>query len=880
MNRFLLLTLVVFCSMCIYAQHKAYNGFVCQVKSEKPIELVSVCLLAQDSTIINYTYTDEKGYFELSDSSHSLYISFSCLGYKKLILPLSEFTNTTKTILEETAFNIQEVRISSNRIRQRKDTLIYSVSGFKMPQDRSIEDVLKKIPGIEVAKNGQIKFQDKPISNFYIDGMDLLDSKYTLASKNIPANMVKEVQVLQSHQSIAALRDKSFSDNAALNLTLEENAKNHLIGMVDIGAGVTQNGKAVWDNRLMGILFGKKMQNLTMYKNNNTGREIADEITALTLNSAENIGQIDSEADFFTAGSKSPKGIERSRYLSNDAHLVAMNHLHKLRKDKDLRLQLVALHDEQSSSNEAESMYFYPSQTVVIREQEEYKGIENLLEAEVSYTQNDSNFYIKNTMKGMMGLHKNRLSLFSNSNSTVVSNHPQRKLLQNHFHLVNNFRKFSFSCYSNNSYTELPQHMMVSPGLYESLLNDGQPYDALRQDALLRAFKSDSYTYFQHKLWGIYLKYKAGIIYENRQLQSQLYTEEQPVEKTNYSNNIRLETIEAYIEPSINLKTSDWDFQFRLPLTYHYSSLNNTLPQANHQSKHILLPNPVLNVKYNLNAYWSVSAASSFNFLKPDIRRLYAGFLFNTYRTAQSFTQDLTYDKNLYNLVRFRYNNPLYGLFFNANGFFSQTWLDNIYIYENKEEILSTSEMIHHPNKKRNYGGSMRISKASGWSKLYISLSASYNRMDDRIMLENNLADSHLSLASIAANVSLQPSRHINIEAGSRSTHIKSQLDWDNSPSTKFWNYEHSFNLNLIFSSTWRARMANVLTHDSQNKKVTYFADASLTYSKKGWLVEMILHNLFNHNMFNNIYASGWTQQTSLYSLRSREILLKVSFSF
>ncbi len=54
-----------------------------------------------------------------------------------------------------------------------------------------------------------------------------------------------------------------------------------------------------------------------------------------------------------------------------------------------------------------------------------------------------------------------------------------------------------------------------------------------------------------------------------------------------------------------------------------------------------------------------------------------------------------------------------------------------------------------------------------------------------------------------------------------------------------------TFNLNLIFSSEWRARMANVLTHDSRNKKVTYFADTSLTYSRKGWLAEMTVHNLF-----------------------------------
>lgn len=881
MNRLLCLILYGICSLCVYAQDKAYGGFVCQAESRRPLEFVSVCLLAQDSTIIDYTYTDEKGFFELSGPSRSeAFLSFSCMGYKRMIIPLSEFANASRVILEETTFNIPEVRVSSNRIRQRKDTLIYSVSGFKMPQDRSIEDVLKKIPGIEVAQNGQIKFQDRPISHFYIDGMNLLDSKYTLASKNIPANMVNEIQVLQSHQSIAALRGKSFSDNAALNLILEENAKNRLIGMVDTGAGITQKGKAVWDNRLMAMLFGKKMQNLTMYKNNNTGKDIADEITALTLKPAEEIWQSGSEDNFFSGKPASPKGIERSRYLSNDVHLVATNHLYKLRKEKDLRLQLVAMHDRQSASHEVETIYFYPSQTVVVSEQEKYQGTENRLEAEMSYTQNDTNLYIKNTTKGMIGLHKNELSLFANNNPTHVHNHPQRKLLQNHFHLVKNIGKHSFSCYSNNSYTELPQYMTVGPGLYEDLLNDGRQYGKLRQDALLRAFTSDSYTYFQHKLGGIHLKYKAGLIYENRHLQSQLYADMQPVKDMDYANKVRLETVEAYVEPSVNLKTSYWEFQFRLPLTYHYSHLKNTLPQTGHQSKHTLLPTPALNVKYNLNAYWNISAASAFNFLKPDIRRLYAGFLFDTYRTAQSFTQDLIYDRNIYNRLRLRYNNPLNGLFINVSGFFNQTWQENIHMYDSRKGIISISKSYHCPNTKKNYGGSMRISKATGWSKLYIALSASYNKMDDRMILENNLVDSHLSLASIAADVSLQPSRYINMEANSRATHIKSQSGLNEQSITRIWSYGHSFELNFIFSSIWRAKMTNALTHDSQNRRVTYFADASFTHSRKTWSVEIELHNLFNHNEINNIYVGNWTQRASVYSLRPREILLKIAFSF
>lgn len=881
MNRFLCLIIIEIFSFCVYAQEASYEGIVCHSKSKQLLEFVSVCMLTKDSAVIDYTYTNEKGYFELAKIAGTGYaLSFSCMGFKKVIIPLLDFVNASNLFLEEDVFKLQEVKISSNRIRQRKDTLIYSVSGFKMPQDRNIEDVLKKIPGIEVTQSGQIKFQDRPISNFYIDGMNLLDSKYALASKNIPASMVKEIQVLQSHQPIVALRDKSFSDNAALNLTLEDNAKNHFIGMADLGLGINQQSDLLWDNRLMGMLFGKKMQNLTMYKNNNIGEDISHEINALTANALEGVQQIDSEDDFFYTQPKSPKNIDRSRYLSNDAHLVSMNHLYKPQKSTDLRLQITALHDKQSASQKTETEYYYPSQTLIISEQENFRGQENRLEAEMSFIQNDSNVYLKNTLRGMMGLHKNELSLVVNGSPTNINNHPKRKLIQNNFHIIKNYNKHSISLYSNNSYLELPQYMTVTPGLFEDLLTGGQKYDYLQQDALLRTFKSDSYTYFQHMIGRVYLKYKAGVIYENRYLQSMLYADAQQIGNNDYSNKIRLETIEAYIEPSLNLKTEYWNLLFRIPLTYHNSQVKSHLPQTERQTKHCIFPTPSLNIKYNLNAYWTVSGMSTLYFIKPDIKYLYAGYLFNTYRTAQKFTQNLTYDKNCYNLLRVRYNNPLNGLFISLSGFFSQTWQENIYVYDNQESFLSSCHSTFYPNTKKFYGGSIRISKAAGWNKLFAALSASYNRQDDNIFLEDELIDSHLSIASIAADISLQPSQFINLSVKSKAMQIQSEIKLDKQAATKAWSYEHSLDINLIYSSKWRAKVGNFLTHDSQNKRLTYFSDVSVTYTKNRWLFELEAHNLFNHNQLNNIYLTDWTRQKSAYSLRPREFLLKTAFSF
>ena len=71
MNRFICLILSGLFSLYAYAQKNVYNGIVCQANSKQPIEFVSVCLLAKDSAIINYAYTDKNGHFELAEQAHA-----------------------------------------------------------------------------------------------------------------------------------------------------------------------------------------------------------------------------------------------------------------------------------------------------------------------------------------------------------------------------------------------------------------------------------------------------------------------------------------------------------------------------------------------------------------------------------------------------------------------------------------------------------------------------------------------------------------------------------------------------------------------------------------------------------------------------------------
>lgn len=128
-----------------------------------------------------------------------------------------------RVYMEAGSIQLKEVTIKADRIREQGDTITYTTSSFAQAQDRSIGDVLKRMPGIEVSRNGRIQYQGEDINKFYIEGSDLLGGRYGIATNGISHEDVGAVEVMEKHQPMQVLSGISYSDKAAINLKL----KNH-----------------------------------------------------------------------------------------------------------------------------------------------------------------------------------------------------------------------------------------------------------------------------------------------------------------------------------------------------------------------------------------------------------------------------------------------------------------------------------------------------------------------------------------------------------------------------------------------------------------------------------------------------------------------------
>ena len=125
---------------------------------------------------------------------------FPCL-FIALLVPLLSQAQTDSINLDSIfkTLDLQEVEVKAKKIRQSGDTVTYNASSYIKKEDKVLEDLLRKMPGISVSSDGQISYNGKWISDFYIEGSDLLGGRYTIATTNINADDIATVQVMENH---------------------------------------------------------------------------------------------------------------------------------------------------------------------------------------------------------------------------------------------------------------------------------------------------------------------------------------------------------------------------------------------------------------------------------------------------------------------------------------------------------------------------------------------------------------------------------------------------------------------------------------------------------------------------------------------------------
>lgn len=274
MTRRTILLLLICLLGTIIAKAQTLSGTVTDTESCQPLEGVMISLLRQGMTI-DYALTDAHGRYSLPwKHSGTLQVSASLLGYRREVRDVRQ-AGRLDFALQPEAIVLKEVVIRPGRINTREDTVRYDLAQFASSKDVHIKDVLKRLPGVDVEENGQVKYKGKAIDHYFVEGIDVTGGRYNQINNNLDARAVKSAEIMENYQSVKALKGKISSDEVALNLKLDPKARDQWIVNGTLGAGA--GDEFLWDAAANALQLGKGNQSVYNYKTNNAGRDLSRE---------------------------------------------------------------------------------------------------------------------------------------------------------------------------------------------------------------------------------------------------------------------------------------------------------------------------------------------------------------------------------------------------------------------------------------------------------------------------------------------------------------------------------------------------------------------------------------------------------------------------
>lgn len=257
------------------AQSNLVKGVVFDTLTESKVPRAVITLVNKtDSIMVGFTRSNAAGEFSFKDVKagkyilmiyHPVYAGYSdVIEVKEEALDLGNIPLVTpETLLKEVMI------ISSDAIKIKGDTIEYTADSFKVKENANVEDLLKKLPGIQVNRNGEITAQGKRVEKVLVDGEEFFSDDPTVATQNLKAESVDKIQVYEKKDEMSGETDQGTQ---TINITLKEDAKKGAFGKLKAGAGLDQDETLYYTNEAMINRFKPKQRASAYLLHSNTGK--------------------------------------------------------------------------------------------------------------------------------------------------------------------------------------------------------------------------------------------------------------------------------------------------------------------------------------------------------------------------------------------------------------------------------------------------------------------------------------------------------------------------------------------------------------------------------------------------------------------------------
>ncbi|GHV31275.1 hypothetical protein FACS1894177_05490 [Bacteroidia bacterium] len=845
------------------------QGIVKDEQADKGLNGVNVSLREKGSpAILGFKITDSNGRYRLEykGAKDTLIISVSGFNIQKQEKTITGKSQTLDFSVSSEAITLKEVKITAPKIKQTGDTISYSVIDFTDKNDRTIGDVLKKLPGVDVTESGQVLYQNKPINKFYIEGSDLLQGRYGIATNNIEAGEVSKVEVLENHQPIKVLKNQVFSEQAAINLKLKETAKGKLISNAMFGAGLPP---VLLSGEVMGMYFNKNRQNITTYKGNNTGDNVSRDMNSFYSRQADQM----KNDGMLSVQSPSSPSINRKRYLFNQANNVTFNNLWKLEKDYQLNTNIHFVNDRQDKSSLSRTEYFLPGDSVMrIQEILSSRLYMNQLDGEVQLTANTDKFYLNNLLKFNAGWDREQGDAITADSIYQHLDKPNYGI-SNSFEMIKDKGKTLWNLSSFNGFSMTPHALTVQPMIYGELF--GTDASSLRQKVDMNRFTSSTEAAFGINKGYWKQNYKAGFRADLQHLESELAAVT-PVPDS-LRNNLQWNKYTWYVTPAYTYSQGDWRINLNLPVNYTFLHINDRMVKGQENTQRIYF-NPSLFVHHTLSAYWDAYAVASLSNGMGGLENQYTGYIMRSYRNLVRNTGSLYETQSANTSLNLNYRNPIKSLFGNVGISYFNNKANLLYGYD-LAGILQVQTSLAKPNHTHGISAYTNISRSIDAIASTVKLGGNYSLSSGSQLAQGEI------LKYNGKSYSLVPSINTKIRSWSSFNYSFAFSESRNTVKTENANFKpirtisQQVQLNIFPLKALTVNLGYEYFYNNtivSGSRTMSFGDIGCKYKYAGLEFQLSYSNIFNAKQYISASYSNLNSYYSAYDLRPAEVLLQV----
>ena len=857
--RTVFLILSILClSFCVFAtKQNIVSGLVVDKETNELLVGASVIVKDADGKIKKFASSKADGGFAITvPSVNGCRLEVTMMSFAKQSIPLDSVSFPLTVYMEPGTTLLKEVTVKADRIREQGDTITYNVGSFTQQQDRSIGDVLKRMPGIDVANNGKIQYQGEDINKFYIEGSDLLGGKYGIATNGISHEDVGAVEVMENHQPMQVLSGISFSDKAAINLKLKNKAKATWTFHGNAGGGWSwQPEGAIWDGELFAMAVMPGFQNISTLRTNNTGENLSSSSTDFFADRRQT-----GLSRYVGVGLPGVPSLSDKRTLFNRSFLVSTNSLWKL-KNGEFKANIDYSFNRVTADASNITMYFLDDGNRIITENRNGKEHSHSLSGKFIYELNLKTAFINNTLQ--TNIDWNDVSLATtgsipNGQSIDLPDY----YVSNKFKMIKRFkRKHLVTFQSVNEWESLPQTLNLD-------MNDEQ----FRQHISDHAFYTHESAAYAFNIQGVTLSLEGGIKGYLRSMDSQL--PELPEELPGLTENVvNTNYLTVYATPKFEYWVRRVNLSLNLPVSYAHYNFDKAI--ANRDEVYF---SPSLSFNWKPNNRFSGTLRGGLGRSPMNLNLIHPGLIMTNYRTLKSGVDDF-YNSSSQNVsASVNYKHTRHGLF--ANGMVMHSWSHVPYTMAQQ---LYGDYVVYSYADAKNDGKTLmamgNVGKTLDFMRGSCNINGSFSRSESHLLSQQQSVNSVNTGWSVGGKINGNPCRWFSFDY--RIDYSDSRLTMNGMSESWLSTMENELSLTFIPHQKWQWTVSgehyrNELTE--HNYKNIVMLDTKLTFQlNKKIEIAASLTNILNKRSYNYTTYSQLSSFESQRQLRGRQLLFSIT---